>query len=54
MIKSIVIPRLSELPAEAVDVPQLLDSMSVSFEPVSMVNWPNDYPYCPSMAFRMA
>jgi len=54
MIKSIVIPRLSELPAEAVGVPQLLDSMSVSFEPVSMVNWPNDYPYCPSMAFRMA
>lgn len=54
MQKTITVPRLIALPQEAIDVPQVLDAMSVPFEPVCSINWPDDYPYCPNMAFRMA
>ena len=54
MIKSIAIPRVKALPQEAAEVPQLFDTMSVPFEPVATVNWPDEYPYRPDMAFRMA
>ena len=53
-MKSILIPRLAALPQEAIDVPLVLDLMSVPFEYVSTVNWPDDYPYRPEMTFRMA
>lgn len=54
MIKSITVPRITALPEEAVAVPQVLDMMSVPFEPVTEVNWPDEFPYRPDMAFRMA
>lgn len=54
MIHSISIPRIISLPQEAADVPQVLDAMSVPFEPITEVNWPVEYPYCPEVAFRMA
>lgn len=54
MMRSITIPRIKALPQEAAEVPQLFDAMCIPFESVKEVNWPNDYPYCPDMAFRMA
>ena len=54
MIKSISIPRITALPKEAAEVPQVLDMMSVPFESVDTVNWPDEYPYRPDVVFRMA
>lgn len=54
MTKSICIPRINAMPHEANFVPQLLDAMDVPFESVATVNWPDEYPYCPEMKFRMA
>ena len=54
MIRSITIPRIAALPQEAAQVPQVLDAMSTPFVPVAQVNWPDEYPYCPEVAFRMA
>ncbi len=50
----ITVTRIKALPQEATEVPQLLDAMSVPFEPIAVVNWPDEYPYCPDVAFRMA
>ena len=38
----------------AAELPALLDSMAVAFQPVDQVNWPDQYPYKPDVAFRMA
>lgn len=39
---------------KAAELPALLDSMAVAFQPVDQVNWPDQYPYKPDVAFRMA
>ena len=54
MKKTILVPRIEALPLEASQAPQLLDEMSVSFNPVQSVNWPDGYPYCPDAQFRLA
>ena len=54
MMKSILIPQIKALPCEAAEVPQMLDAMSVPFEPIATVNWPDEYPCCPDVKFRMA
>lgn len=54
MIKSIVIPQIKSLPIDAAVVPTMLDEMSVPFESIDAVNWPDEYPYCPIVKFRMA
>ena len=54
MKKSILVPRITVLPQEATEVPKILDEMSVLFEPVAVVNWPDEFPYCPDAAVRMA
>ncbi len=53
-MKTMTISRIGTLPQDAADVPQLLDAMSVPFEPVATVNWPDAYPYRPEAAVRMA
>ena len=47
------IRKLPETPAQAIDVPVLLNKNGVAFQPISSVNWV-DYPYCPEVSFRMA
>ena len=54
MKKSISVPRIAALPHEAAEVPQVLDAISVPFESVATINWPDEYPYCPKVEFRMA
>ena len=54
MKKSISVPRIAALPHEAAEVPQVLDAISVPFESVATINWPDEYPYCPNVEFRMA
>lgn len=54
MIRSITIPSIVRLPQGAAEVPKLLDAMSVPFEPITTINWPNEYPYRPDVAVRMA
>ena len=54
MMKSILIPQIKALSCEAAEVPQMLDAMSVPFEPIATVNWPDEYPCCPDVKFRMA
>lgn len=50
----IQIPRIGSLPTVAAEVPALFDSLAMPFQPIAMVNWPDEYPYCPEAAFRMA
>lgn len=54
MKHSISVPRIMSLPQDAADVPQVLDAMSVPFEPITELNWSEEYPYRPDVAFRMA
>ena len=54
MKHSITIPQISALPHDAAEVPQLFDAMSVPYETIATVNWPDEYPYCPDIQFRMA
>ena len=54
MMKSVLIPLIKALPCEAAEVPQMLDAMSVPFESIATVNWPDEYPCCPDVKFRMA
>lgn len=39
---------------KAAALPALLDGMAIAFQPVDCLNWPNQYPYKPAVAFRMA
>ena len=48
------IPRIASLPSSAADVANVLDSLNVEFHPIDIVNWPNEYPYCPNAVFRIA
>lgn len=53
-MKRLQIPHIPSLPSTAAEVPAMLDSLNVAFQPISSVNWPAEYPYCPVAAFRMA
>ena len=53
-MKTITIPPIIALPQDAIEVPGLLDAMAVPFEPIAVVNWPDEYPYCPDVKVRMA
>lgn len=44
---------VAQQPAAA-SLPALLDRMGVDFQPINQVNWPDEYPYQPAVAFRMA
>lgn len=48
------IPRIASLPSVAAEVPMMLDSLNVTFQPIATVNWPDEFPYSPNVAFRMA
>lgn len=50
----LLVPHIDSLPTSAAQVPSLLDTLGISFHPIASVNWPDDYPYCPEVAFRMA
>ena len=54
MKKSILVPRIAALPQEAAGVPEILNAMAVPFESVATVNWPEEFPYCPDIKFRVA
>lgn len=53
-MKTLTVARISSLPDKAALVPVVLDELNVSFVSVDTVNWRDDYPYCPEVAFRMA
>lgn len=53
-MKRLEIRHLPSCPDLAEKIPAMLDAMGISFEPVSIVNWPADYPYSPQTTFRMA
>lgn len=53
-MKTISVSRLAALPQEASQVPEVLDAMAVPFEPIDTLNWPEKYPYCPDVKFRIA
>ena len=48
------IPRMQSLPTAASEVPYMMDAMRVPFQPISVLNWPTEYPYRPCVEFRMA
>lgn len=52
-MKEILVKKVSCGFPEAGDVSRLMDSESVGFNVVDVVNWP-DYPYCPDVKFRIA
>lgn len=41
-------------PQQAAELPALLDEAGIAFQPINQVNWPDEYPYQPVVAFRMA
>lgn len=43
---------IANIPTEA--IPALLDQEKVAFQEINEVNWKEDYPYCPSVLFRIA
>lgn len=51
---ALTVSPITSLPVEAADVPRLFDSLGIPFTPVSIANWPDEYPYSPQVAFRMA
>ena len=53
-MKSIEVSRLDILPVSAVEVPSVLDAMGIPFEDVAILNWPEEYAYCPDVKFRIA
>lgn len=54
MKASLEILRMASLPASAAEVPQLFDKMNVPFVPIAIANWPDEYPYTPEAAVRVA
>lgn len=53
-MKRLVIPRVETLPTSAALVPDVLDALNADFQPIAAVNWPDEFPYSPEAAFRMA
>lgn len=53
-MNTLSIPRIAALPETAADVPQMFEALNVPFTPIATLNWPNDFPYRPDAAFRMA
>lgn len=53
-MKSIEVSRLNMLPASAAEVPSVMDGLGIPFESVAMLNWADEYPYCPDVKFRIA
>ncbi len=43
---------IANIPIEA--IPTLLDKEKVAFQIIDQVNWKEEYPYCPSVKFRIA
>lgn len=54
MMNTISVARIEALPQEASLVPDVLDAMAVPFVPIATLNWPDEFPYCPEVKFRMA
>ena len=42
----------AQVPVDA--IPALLDKEKIDFQPLNTVDWPQDYPYRPSVQFRLA
>ncbi len=51
---SLIIPRLSQKVSKAADIPAAFLSAHISYTPVAHVNWPEAFPYKPSMSFAAA
>lgn len=49
-----IVRSLSAADVLAEAVPTLLDRVNIPFEAIGNVNWPADFPYKPTVAFRMA
>lgn len=48
------IPQIKSFVRSAADVPVALDRAEVPFTKINQVNWPDSYPFCPEVEFRMA
>ena len=53
-MNTLSVARMAALPAAAIDVPQMLDTLNVQFAPIAVANWPAEYPYTPKAEFRLA
>lgn len=53
-MKQLIVKKIDATPADAAQVGALLDSHAIDFEPIDCVDWAKDYPYAPSVGFRMA
>lgn len=54
MTKSLIVTLLQVATPQAQDVPALLDQANIPFNTIGEVNWKEDFPYAPSVKFRMA
>lgn len=53
-MKHLNLPHVDNGVTHASQIPQVLDSAHVEWQPVDCNNWPEDYPYSPSARFRIA
>lgn len=54
MTKTLFIPLLQAAVPQPQEVSALLDAANIPFEKIGEVNWEKDFPYTPSVKFRMA
>lgn len=52
-MKKLIVKKIQACPAEAIQVPALLDAEGIGFHTVDVINW-EKFPYCPSVRFRIA
>lgn len=53
-MKELKVKKISATPESAEALPALLDKEQIKFQPIDVVNWPDKYPYCPEVSFRIA
>lgn len=54
MMQTLNIPKLKQTVEKAADIPAALQAASITYTPVTNVNWPASFPYRPEMAFAAA
>lgn len=53
-MKELKVKKINAVAESAEALPALLDKEQIKFQPIDVVNWPDQYPYRPDVSFRIA
>lgn len=53
-MQTLIIPKLNQVVASAINIPAVLSAAGISYTSISNVNWPNEFPYKPKVEFAAA